>query len=175
MKKICLLRHAKSSWKDRHLNDRERPLKKRGFRDCQLIGQLLQKSEPLFEQVFCSDAKRARQTATEVIAAMQYDIEINVEESLYEFDARRVLRWIRGLDDSLDSVLVVGHNPAFTDLCNDLSGTDLENLPTCGFAVIECDVTQWRRVTDDCGKNVSLITPRMLRDEKILPEHHWYR
>lgn len=169
------MRHAKSSWKDRDLDDRERPLKKRGVKDCHLLGQALQLGDVPFEQVFCSVAQRAQQTASEVLAAAQLSHNVHLEEDLYEFNSRRLLRWVRSIEHHIESVLVIGHNPAFTDLCNDLSGAEISNLPTCGYAIIECDVNHWRGMSDDCGELTSLITPRMLREENIRPEQHLYR
>ncbi len=173
MKELCLLRHAKSSWDYRELGDHERPLKGRGKRDAKLLGQALAIQ---FDAIHASTAVRAQSTISIVMKARELNVDDVVSsEELYTFDARKVLNYVRGLSDRLDTVLIVGHNPGFTDLCNDLSDAGLENLPTSGFAKLSCDVDHWRSITDGCAELVSLVTPKMLRVRKSDPETDWYR
>ncbi|MFK8031061.1 MAG: histidine phosphatase family protein [Gammaproteobacteria bacterium] len=173
MKNLCLLRHAKSSWKQRDLPDHDRPLKGRGRRDSRNVGDALALQ---FDAIYTSTAVRAQSTINIVMERASIDEELLVStEALYTFDARRVLSFVRDLSDSFSTVLIVGHNPAFTDLCNDLSDAGLENLPTGGFAKISCDVDHWRSVTDGCAELVSLVTPKMLRVRKSDPDSDWYR
>lgn len=173
MKHLCLLRHAKSSWKHRDLSDLERPLKGRGERDSRLVGEALSIQ---FDAIFTSHAERARSTIALVMKEAGVNPEeLTVAEELYTFDARRLLAVVRDISDQHDTVLIVGHNPAFTDLCNDLADAGLENLPTAGFAKIACNIDRWRSVTDGCGELVSLVTPKMLRVRKSDPNSDWYR
>lgn len=96
-------------------------------------------------------------------------------DRLYTFDARDALGFIRDIPDRHNTVLIVGHNPAFTDLCNDLAGAGLDNLPTAGFARLACDVDHWRAVTDGCAELTTLVTPKMLRVREPDPDNDWYR
>lgn len=173
MKNLCLLRHGKSSWEHRNLSDVERPLKRRGQRDSGLVGQALALQ---FDAVFSSHAQRAQETIKRVMqeSGMNAD-NLITHEDLYTFDSRRVLAFVRDIPDRYETVLLVGHNPAFTDLCNDLSDAGIENLPTAGFAKLACDVDHWRSVTDSCAELVSFVTPKMLRVRKSDPDSDWYR
>jgi len=173
MKELCLLRHAKSSWEDRDLSDHDRPLKRRGRRDSYLLGQALAIQ---FDAIYSSTAERAQSTISIVMEARGIEFGLLTPAAeLYTFDAREVLNFVRGISDKYETVLIVGHNPAFTDLCNDLSDAGLENLPTTGFAKLSCNVNHWRSVSDGCAELESLVTPKMLRVRKSDPENDWYR
>ncbi len=173
MKQLCLLRHAKSSWDHRELSDHDRPLKGRGRRDSHLVGQALSID---FDAIYSSTAERAQSTVKLVMTDAGIDPTLlKSEEELYTFDSRRVLAFIRRLSDRYHSVMLVGHNPAFTDLCNDLADAEIDNLPTAGFAKIALNVDNWRTVTDGCGELVTLVTPKMLRVRKPKPDSDWYR
>ena len=173
MKHLCLLRHAKSSWNHRDLGDHERPLKKRGRRDSHMVGAALAIE---FDAIYTSIAERARSTIKIVMDEAGIDAGLlSVSDVLYEFDAREVLAFIRGLNDHHETVLIVGHNPAFTELCNDLADAGIDNLPTAGFAKLACNVDSWRTVTDGCAELVTLVTPKMLRVRKPNPDSDWYR
>ena len=173
MKHLCLLRHAKSSWDHRELSDHERPLKGRGRRDSHLVGQALSIN---FDAIYSSTAERAQSTIKLVMPDAGIDEGLlKSDDALYTFDARRVLAFIRGLNDRHTTVLLVGHNPAFTDLCNDLADAGLDNLPTAGFAKLACDVDHWRSVTDGCAELETFVTPKMLRVRKPDPDSDWYR
>lgn len=183
MKTLYLLRHAKSSWDDRGLHDIDRPLKRRGKRDCRLVGAALLQMPFAVDAVFCSPAKRARMTVKRVLetvgqaqtASGQVQTEWQVDDDLYTFDATQVMHYIRWLDNNLERVLIVGHNPAFTELVNDLTDEYLDNLPTCGFAEIQFDVKQWRQLAEGGGQLAALITPKMLREKKFDHRADLYR
>ena len=122
MKNLYLLRHAKSSWDDPSLSDAERPLNGRGRRDAPRMGAALgARLPPMTFHV--SPAERAQQT----FGALQQSwagLEVHhgiTEPTLYTFDYREVLRWIAAQPDDTDSLALVGHNPAFTELVNFLS------------------------------------------------------
>ena len=100
---------------------------------------------------------------------------LSLDDALYTFDARRVLAFVRGLMTASTPYMLVGHNPAFTDLCNDLADAGLDNLPTAGFAKLACDVGHWRSVTDGCAELETFVTPKMLRVRKSDPDTDWYR
>ncbi|TXS89289.1 phosphoglycerate mutase [Parahaliea maris] len=164
MKTLHLLRHAKSSWDDPLLADRDRPLNRRGQRDAPRMGQALStRLDPM--AVSCSPARRARLTLEGLcqgwpeLANCAHDI----QESLYTFDYRDLLDWLSCVPGSSDSLFLVGHNPAFTDLANVLTGTPvLDNLPTAGYLRLELSTDGW---TDLPGSGVlsERLFPRELR------------
>ncbi len=153
MKTLHLLRHAKSSWTDPLLADRDRPLNGRGERDAPRMGRALSsRMSPM--AVTCSPARRARLTLEGLcqgwpdLASCPHEI----CESLYTFDYRDLLDWLSQVPDDRDSLFLVGHNPAFTDLANVLAGSPvLDNLPTAGYLRLELSSAGW---TDLPGSGV---------------------
>ena len=97
MKTLYLLRHAKSSWDDDQLNDAERPLTRRGKRDCDLVAHELERNHKKFPQVFCSSANRCQETLQRF--RTESDVfdhaEIHTTEDLYTFDMQQLLTWLR--------------------------------------------------------------------------------
>ena len=124
MKRLLLLRHAKSSWDDAMLDDRERPLAPRGRRAAgQICGYLLQQDiSPAV--VLCSSARRTRETLAALMPAIRTDATIRVEEDLYGADADSLLRRIRAVTEPASSILAIGHNPAMHELARLLAHGD---------------------------------------------------
>lgn len=160
MKYLLLLRHAKSSWKDPQLEDSDRPLNSRGNRSCALMAPHIINTD--FHHIYCSPAKRARLTI-EGVAATQLPGEIvwQIEDALYTFAANDVLHFCRELDDRIDSAVIVGHNPALTDLCNDLTDAGIANIPTCGYVAIQLAVNHWRDLANGCGTLQAFLYPKL--------------
>lgn len=164
MKTLHLIRHAKSSWHDSALSDIERPLNKRGYKDCKVIGGALVAAGCCFEQVFCSSAQRAQLTITSINQAIEaQNIHWQVDDALYTFSAEHVIRWCHGLEDEVNDVVIVGHNPAMTELINQLSSNFIASLPTCGYAQLRCGINRWRELGSNCGELTQLLTPKMLK------------
>ncbi|HKP38790.1 MAG TPA: histidine phosphatase family protein [Pyrinomonadaceae bacterium] len=164
MKTLFLLRHAKSSWKDDTLDDIDRPLKKRGLGDAQLIGKVIRQKEINFDLVLSSPAERARQTTQLVSMASGNQAEIKYDERIYEAGMRRLLTLISRLDNAASTVLLVGHNPGFEELLKTLTG-EIHGMPTAALAGIEFEVDDWALVKARTGKLTLLLTPKELRDE----------
>jgi phosphohistidine phosphatase len=105
MKLLLLVRHAKSSWKDRSLADRDRPLNRRGLKDAPRMGKRLAKNYPAPHLVLSSPAVRALSTAKAIAKAIDYPgSHIRVEERLYGADPEEFIQVIRDLDDGADRV-----------------------------------------------------------------------
>ena len=148
MKTLYLLRHAKSSWDSPALSDRDRPLNQRGERDAPRMGEVLgARLSPLVFHV--SPALRAQQTFRALCVTWQglgahHGI---TTPALYTFDYRQVLDWITrcGVED--DTLALVGHNPALTELvCYLVSKDALDNFPTAGWVEIGLPIDRWRDV-----------------------------
>lgn len=162
MKTIHLLRHAKSSWADPDLPDRERPLKTRGKQAAWYMIEPIWKAGCRFEHVYSSPAKRARATIRKMSRALRGDgIFWQVDEALYTFDSTDLLAWFRHLDDSLEDVMVVGHNPAITDLANQLGDQDIDNVPTCGYVQLQTELAHWRDLDAGCAHTAHFLYPKM--------------
>jgi len=149
MKNLILIRHAKSSWDDASLTDRERSLNKRGKRDAPVMGRLLKEKDLRPDRILSSPAKRALKTAKLIAEEVGYpNKRIDVREELYEQGLDALVGLVAGLDDGWDRVFLAGHNPELTDLANRLTGAGIENVPTCGVVSIEFSLERWR----DCAR-----------------------
>jgi len=84
-----------------------------------------------------------------------------LDEALYTFSSQDVFDWCLEIDDALDEVVIVGHNPAFTGLINSLGDPYIENLPTCGYAQLTFPQNSWSEITSGSGKTMSLLRPKM--------------
>lgn len=161
MKKLYLLRHAKSSWKH-DVIDHQRPLKQRGLNDAALVSEDVVKKTKAPQKIISSDAERALTTALFFKEAFKVaDEDFMTNHNLYDFGGRQVLEIIKNLNDSWKRVMIVGHNHAFTSIANMLGDQYIENLPTCGFVVLEFDEQHWRDV--NVGKTKLSVFPRHLK------------
>jgi len=143
-KLLYLVRHAKSSWSDPSLSDRDRPLNKRGRRSAPDMGRRLAAQDHLPDLIISSPAKRAYSTARKIARELGYDqSEIMKDESLYFSGTGGMLEFLENLDDGYQKVMIVGHNPAMTTLLNILSGSSIDNMPTCAVAVIDYPMASW--------------------------------
>jgi phosphohistidine phosphatase len=165
MKTLYLARHAKSSWKDPELSDVDRPLNKRGKKDAPFMGEVLNEKGIKPDLMVTSPARRARLTAESIAKEIGYKKkDIVVEEDLYEFSTSGLLDVIQGFDDEYNSVMIFGHNPAFTTLNNSLTDQYIDNIPTCGIVCIQFDL-QWNQIESNSGKTQFFIYPKMFSNQ----------
>lgn len=164
MKILHLMRHAKSSWETPGLSDRERGLNKRGKRDAPRMGEALaQRMAPM--SIAVSPARRAQLTLEGLSAGWPAlcDVQHHTEEDLYTFDASDLLEWIAVQEDSHRRLFIIGHNPAFTDLVNLLTGDDsLHNLPTAGYVELALAIDLWRDLQPACAVIAHSLYPKQL-------------
>jgi len=161
MKTLILVRHAKSSWKDRSLPDRLRPLNKRGRRDAPFMGTRLAERGVDVELMVSSPARRAIDTAEAMAEELEYPWdEIVTDERLYGADAEEILTVIEDQDDEIDALMLVGHNPGLHVLVNGLWGADLENLPTGGVVELVYDIARWEEVEPTKPRQVRYDYPK---------------
>jgi phosphohistidine phosphatase len=113
---LYVLRHAKSSWDDPTLDDRDRPLASRGRRDAQRLAGFLQRESVAPALVLCSSSLRTRQTLAAILPSLEGDIQVLVADGLYGADVEQLLERLRALPDSVPSVLLIGHNPGLHEL-----------------------------------------------------------
>ncbi len=148
MKHLYIVRHAKSSWDDLSLQDVQRPLSARGLRDAPRMAKRFKEREVAVGQMISSHAVRALETCRVFAGILGYpEKDIRVERSLYHASEDTMLDVVRELNDSLDNVMMFGHNPGLTDFVNSLASQMLTNIPTCGIAGIALPVERWEDVT----------------------------
>ena len=162
MKTLLILRHAKSSWNNAQLTDYERPLNKRGKTDAPRMGRLLREQDLVPDLIISSSAERALTTAEAVALASGYEQEIQSTRSFYHADPEAYLDVLRQLDDSLERVMVVGHNPGMEELLEELTGV-WEQMPTAALAQISLPINHWRELDGETtGELVNLWRPKEL-------------
>ncbi len=160
MKVLYLVRHAKSSWQF-DLEDHKRPLNDRGLRDAPRVAQKVVSSLPKPDLVMSSDALRAKTTALFFIK--EYGIpenELVLEHKLYDFSGNNLLQVIRTCPDTVDCLMLFGHNNAMTTLVNVYGDRQIDNVPTCGFTAIRFNIDSWK--TLDQGEIFFTCIPKEL-------------
>jgi len=163
MKKLWLVRHAKSSWKRPDMDDFDRPLNKRGMRDAPEMGKYLAKQGIFPRAVVTSPAKRARDTTAALASAMYVRSSGIVEDRrIYAASISILLDVIRGWDDAWDKVMMVGHNPGIAEITAVLTQMET-NVPTCTVMELGLDVIGWNNVVPGCGTLRFRITPKAIR------------
>lgn len=161
MKRLLLLRHAKSSWDDPDQRDFDRPLAPRGERDAPRIGKALRRRPPAPETILSSPALRARQTIDRVAAEARWKASPQGLEALYGASSGELLEVIRGLPEGCGTALLVGHNPGLEDLLLRLTGAFVR-MPTGAAACVACDTDRWGQVADGVGVLEWRLTPKTL-------------
>lgn len=161
MKTLYLVRHAKSSW-EHNLPDRERPLKGRGLNDAEAMSLEISNRITAPELCISSPANRAHTTFLFFKEAMELDDDnCRVDDRLYDFGGSSVMEVVRETPNSVNSLMIFGHNHAFTSIVNMLGNVYIDNLPTCGFAAIEFKQDNWSDIAE--GKTVMMLFPKEIR------------
>jgi phosphohistidine phosphatase len=161
MKTLYLLRHAKSSWGDPGLKDFDRPLNKRGLKASPRVGAQMLKEKIRPDLVLSSPALRAKQTTTMVCEAAGFSSLINFDERIYEAGVQRLFEIVTGFEDSINTAMMVGHNPGFEELLSALTG-ESQRMQTAALACIELKIKKWSDLTGGAGKLVWLIKAKEL-------------
>jgi Phosphohistidine phosphatase SixA len=157
-----MLRHAKSSWKH-DVTDHQRPLKGRGRRDAKLVSEHIVEHVNAPDKIVCSGAVRAQSTAKYFKKAWSLsDSNFITNNELYDFSGQQAMSVIKGLKNKWDTVMIVGHNHAFTSLANMMGSAYMDNLPTSGFVIIQFDEESWSEIT--VGTTLKTIFPRDLKE-----------
>lgn len=139
MKKLYLIRHAKSSWSFEELDDYHRPLGKRGRKDVNRMGQFVKEEVAIPDLILTSGASRAFYTALHLADYWKYpEEEIIISDALYHAnvsDFEKVLKEVQ----EFDTVAVFGHNPGLTMFYNRVNDVYIDNIPTCGIVGLEIE------------------------------------
>ena len=164
MKTLYLLRHAKSSWKDAHLQDFDRPLNGRGREAAPLVGRFLRKRKLRVDLILSSPAARARQTATLVRESAGLSAELLFDERIYEADSARLLEVVTRAGETADALMLVGHNPGMEELLRLLTGEERQ-MRTATLACVALEVEKWSKVQEGAGRLEWLVRPKELAEE----------
>ena len=159
MKTLLLLRHAKSSWKEPGLTDFERPLNERGRKAAPFMGRHMRSKKLRPDLVLCSPAERTRQTVALLLEAAGLAPKVRYDERIYEATPERLIEVVSQVEDSCETVLLVGHNPGMEELISALTGAT-EMMPTAALARISLDVEKWEKLRARCGKLEWVARPK---------------
>jgi len=158
---LILLRHAKSSWDARGLEDIDRPLNARGERDAPIMAARLRDHGFHPQRIVCSTARRTRATAAAFVATLNVDASrVTYSEDLYLASVSTALGIIGATPSGVTDLMLVGHNPGCTELANSLGDTRIDNVPTCGCVVLGLPVDEWTQVSSLRGKTVWFDYPK---------------
>jgi phosphohistidine phosphatase len=161
LKHLFILRHAKSSWDESYLADFDRPLNERGMNAAPFMGEFIAKQQ-IFPDVFLSSpAKRAMQTAQLVKDSSGFNVPLRFDERVYEASPLSLLQVISEVENSIGSVMLIGHNPGIEGLIRILTG-QLEAMPTAALAMIDLDIHKWSDACDGSGVLTAVYRPREL-------------
>ena len=164
---LYLLRHAKSSWDDPALPDRDRPLAPRGHRACELVAAHLRRREIAPALVLCSSATRARETLERVSVGFSDPCEALIEDDLYAATAAQLLHRLRIVDSAAASVMLIGHQPAIQELAVNLVRAEpgrralSDKFPTAAIATLTL-ASSWAALAPGTATLTAFVVPREL-------------
>lgn len=159
MKRLLLLRHAKSSWDHPNLADFDRPLNPRGLATAPFMGELIARRELQPDEIVSSPAKRAMQTALLIKESAGIDASLRFDERIYEASPKSLLQVSSELSDELSSAMLVGHNPGFEGFIGFLTGK-VEPMPTAALAVIDLNIKSWAKIKGGSGSVNAVLRPK---------------
>lgn len=170
MKRLTLLRHAKSGEDLSVMRDFDRHLNGKGRRAARAIGRHMRDSELQFDRIIASPATRVAETIEEVAAGYGGALAPDWERRIYLASAAELLELVHEAPDSASSLLVIGHNPGLEQLVlllvpDQASGARLsveEKYPTASLAEIALDVGHWSDVAPGSGRLTRFVRPRDL-------------
>ncbi len=161
MKTIYLVRHAKSSW-EYNLEDHQRPLSDRGLQDAPLMGAHIREKIELPQLVMSSDAVRAKTTALLYLKELGIPEEqLVLDHRLYDFGGSKLDKVIKSCDDSIDRLMIFGHNNALTFWVNRYGDQEIDNVSTAAFTAIQFKSKSWSDI--NYGKTILYVKPKQLK------------
>ncbi|MFG0319694.1 MAG: SixA phosphatase family protein [Planctomycetota bacterium JB042] len=163
-RRLILLRHAKSSWKDAGQTDHERPLNRRGRESAPVVGARLLELGWRPDAVWSSDAARTVETWERMAEALAAgDVPVRFTRDLYLAGLADIRKLAGAWDDALETVLVLGHNPGWENAASDLSGRSTE-MTTANAALLSGRGATWNEALGGAWTLVDLVRPRDLMD-----------
>jgi phosphohistidine phosphatase len=166
MKRLTLVRHAKSDWKDSSLKDFDRPLSRRGLKEAPGMAQRLADERVHVDLMITSPAVRALETARFFAKALGYPSrQIKTEDRLYLARPAEILEVIRSVGTRVQHLMIFGHNPGLSEFAQHLTNdSKLGELPTCAVYSMEFEIAKWSEARFGGAINASLSQPRNFLD-----------
>ena len=147
IKNLHIVRHGKSSWDFEDISDIDRPLSPRGINNAYLMAKKLSERKVEPDLFITSPANRALYTSIIFARVLKFPYkQIMVSDEVYMGYTEDLIKLIRKVDKSISTLLVFGHNPAFTALANQLLDNYLENIPTAGIVSLTLGIDTWEEL-----------------------------
>ncbi len=163
IKSLLLLRHAQANTRDSGERDQDRSLNEVGVMEALRIGRYLLKEGISIDCIMTSHAKRGVETASLISESLKLDPDKIIEsEDLYEASTRTLLDWVNQIDESLVSIVLIGHNPAIAFLGEYLSSQPLGFIPPGGLIWLEFDDLSWKEIAKETAVLKHTIFPEQL-------------
>ena len=165
MKKLILIRHAKSSWDDSFIKDHDRTLSERGLNDAPLVGKFLNKKNIIPDLILTSTAKRASNTAELILNEIDdKNVKIKYDKNIYLTGPGKIIDIISNIENDIKILVVVGHNPDMQMLVERLTNKHFPHLKfsTAGVAIIDFEIESWNEIKTTHGVLEIFLTPKML-------------
>lgn len=160
MRRLILLRHAKSDWSAAAASDHDRPLNPRGERAARAMGELITRAGEVPDLVITSSALRARSTVEMAAGSGGWSSEVQVTEALYDTTIAAALEVAGGAPDSVGRLMLVGHEPVWSGLIHHLTGGSVQ-MKAGSAAGIDLDVEGWGGAPHAGGALAYLLPPRL--------------
>ena len=161
-KKLIIVRHSKSSWKDLSLDDFNRPLNKRGKEDGPIISNYLSKKTNFIDFLHSSSSVRTFETSKFFTERIKFG-KVKYDDSLYHSSSESILNLIKNYSNEYSSVMLIAHNPGLTHLINQITNISLDNLPTTGLAEIHFSCNKWNEISSKNSNLIDLKFPKQLK------------
>ncbi len=165
MKRLFIIRHAKSSWKDVTLDDFDRPLNKRGKKDAPFMAKLLKDKKINPDLILSSPAERAKTTANIIAKELDLVDRLIFRDTIYESSLSTLINYIKKADDKNKTIFIVGHNPSLNALAYEFIDFD-ENIPTCGIVEIRFDIENWKDINENNANLISFEYPKKYKNKE---------
>ncbi|MCF8335250.1 MAG: histidine phosphatase family protein [Bacteroidales bacterium] len=160
-KQLFIVRHGKSSWKYESIDDIDRHLKEKGIHDAYKMAKRMKDKNIKPGLIISSPAARAYHTASIFARTLDYSPEdITIRSHFYPGKDNEIIDTIKELDDNVDSVMIFGHNPAFTDVANHFLSEQLDKLPTSGVAIISFNASSLKDIEKENVDQVEIDYPK---------------
>lgn len=163
MKTLYIIRHGKSSWEEAGQTDHDRILLPKGVKRTLKIASFLKSKNIQADLIISSSANRAYETSAIIAGVIDYPLDkIDKQTSFYDAEESTILDHLFGIDNAIDSVMIFGHNPTFTNLANMFLNETVEFLPTTAVVSINFKTKKWEDIMLAKREKNFIITPKML-------------
>jgi len=167
MKKLYIVRHAKSSWTYQGVKDVDRPLKKRGINDAYLMSSVLKDKIDRPDVFVSSSANRALHTAVIFGETFGFPLaNLQINKSLYSFSDGYLIKTVKALDDGFNSAIIFSHDHGISDFVNKFGNKSIPHVSTCGVIGIEFDNDHWKNIKK--GKTFIADFPKNYKKPKTV-------